>query len=60
MPPLPSPAATGVGLGLFTVKRLVEDLSKVVQEGRDLSSALARHPRIGVTRSWLTRSSCSG
>jgi type II secretory pathway component PulF len=27
------------------VKRLVEDLSKVVQEGRDLSAALARHPR---------------
>lgn len=27
------------------VKRLVEDLSKSVQEGRDLSSALSRHPR---------------
>jgi type II secretory pathway component PulF len=27
------------------VKRLVEDLSNCVQSGRDLSSALARHPR---------------
>src|SRR5712691_7560899 len=27
------------------VKRIVEDLSRNVQEGRDFSSALARHPR---------------